>query len=82
MGFADIFKYFGIAMAAAEAAASAYREYEKATAPDSPGGSEITDTELKLLVEGLDDDFGSAVTGILQGLGLPVQSVKVEIKMF
>ena len=49
MGWSTVFKYFGLAMEAANAAANAYSEVAHATDPNSPGGTAITESEKHLV---------------------------------
>ncbi len=79
MGFSTIFKYLGLAMETANQAAEVSAKLAVAKSADSPGGKEITEDELKVLIESLDENFSTVITRICQEAKLPVQSVKVEI---
>jgi len=79
MGWSTLFKYFGMAMEAAELAASAYMEVVKAKDPNSPGGSVITSDEKKQIIENLDDEMSTVITRICEEVGLPVESVNIEV---
>jgi hypothetical protein len=81
MGMSTIFKYLGLAMEAATQAASVNAQIKEVKAPDSPGGKEITQEELKMLVENLDDSFSTVVTRICEEAGLKVKSVNVQVEM-
>jgi len=81
MGFSSMFKYFGLAMEVAEEAAEVLVKVKGVTADDSPGGEEITDEEMKALVESLDENFSNVVTTICRECGLPVKSVSVKVDM-
>ena len=81
MGWGTLFKYLGIAMEVATTASGAMKEVAAAQAPDSPGGLTVTGDEAKRIIENLDDEFSNVVTRICEEVGLPVESVSVEIKL-
>jgi hypothetical protein len=81
MGFSTLFKYLGLAMEAAEEAASVLMKVKAVQNEDSPGGKEITTEEMAQLVESLDDNFSNIVTRICREVGLPIKSVTVTVDM-
>ena len=81
MGWSTVFKYWGLAMEAAEQAAQVMSKMSVATDPNSPGGSEITHEEKLQLATTLDENFSTVITRICQESGLEVKSVKVEIEI-
>lgn len=81
MGISNVFKYLGLAMEAAEEYAQIMLKVKAAEDEDSPGGKEITDEEMKVLIESLDENFSNVVTRICQEFDLPVKSVTVNVDM-
>jgi len=81
MSIMIIFKYLGLAMEAAQQAADVQAKLAAVKAPDSPGGTEITDGEMGTLIAGLADNFSEICTRICQEANLPVKGIKVDITL-
>ncbi len=81
MGMSTIFKYLGLAMEVATQAADIRSKIDAAKSTNSPGGKEITEDEMKTLVNNLEGNCGEVITRICQEVNLPVKSVTIDIEL-
>jgi hypothetical protein len=80
MAISTIFKYLGLAIEAANQAADIKRKISEVKDPDSPGGKEITEEEMKKLLNDVEDNCSEVITRICQEVGLPIAGVTVDIE--